>query len=146
MSAYYIVKPGSQEPMGPMSVEQIRQGVMAGTITMDYCFSTPGATEWKPLAQLPGLNIGVPGATAAPAGQRPDNFLVWSILVTLLCCWPLGIYAIIKSASVNGLWDQGKYSEAQAASNSAKNACIWSAVLGAVVTVLYVIGMVAAEA
>lgn len=146
MSAYYIVKPGSQEPMGPMSVEQIRQGVMAGTITMDYCFSTPGATEWKPLAQLPGLNVGVPGATAAPAGQRPDNFLVWSILVTLLCCWPLGIYAIIKSASVNGLWDQGKYSEAQAASNSAKNYCIWSAVLGAVATVLYVIAMVAAEA
>ena len=119
---------------------------MAGTITMDYCFSTPGATEWKPLAQLPGLNIGVPGATAAPAGQRPDNFLVWSILVTLLCCWPLGIYAIVKSSSVNGLWDQGKYSEAQAASNSAKNACIWSAVLGAVVTVFYVIAMVAAEA
>lgn len=146
MSAYYIVKPGSQEPMGPMSAEQIRQGVMAGTITMDYLFSTPGATEWKPLAQLPGLNMGVPGASVAPAGPRPDNYLVWSILVTILCCWPLGIYAIIKSASVNGLWEQGKCSEAQAAANSAKTACIWSAVLGVVVTVLYVIAVVGAEA
>lgn len=142
MSTYYIVKPGSQEPMGPMSAEQIRQGVMAGTITMDYCFSTPGATEWKPLAQLPGMNIGAASAVSPamggyPAGHRPDNYLIWSILVTLLCCWPIGIYAIIKSASVNGLWEQGKSTEARAAAEAAKKACIWSAVLGVVATVIY---------
>jgi hypothetical protein len=32
-----------------------------------------------------------------PAGQAPNNYLVWSILVTLFCCLPLGIVAIIKS-------------------------------------------------
>ena len=56
-----------------------------------------------------------------PAGQAPKNYLVWSILVTLFCCLPLGIVAIVKSASVNGLWAQGQYAEAQAAAASAKN-------------------------
>lgn len=55
-----------------------------------------------------------------PAGQQPDNYLVWSILVTLFCCLPLGIVAIVKSTQVSGLWAQGRYAEAQAAADSAK--------------------------
>ena len=38
------------------------------------------------------------------AGGPPDNKLVWSILVTLFCCLPFGIVAIIKSAEVNSKW------------------------------------------
>ena len=40
-----------------------------------------------------------------PAGQAPDNYLVWSILVTLFCCLPFGIVAIARFAgrtSVSG--------------------------------------------
>jgi len=72
-----------------------------------------------------------------PAGQAPNNYLVLSILVTLFCCLPLGIVAIVKSASVNGLWAQGQYAEAQAAAASAKKFTIWSAVAGIVVFVIY---------
>ena len=72
-----------------------------------------------------------------PAGQQPDNYLVWSILVTLFCCLPLGIVAIVKSTQVSGLWAQGRYAEAQAASDAAKKFCIWSAIAGVIVLVIY---------
>jgi len=72
-----------------------------------------------------------------PAGQQPDNYLVWSILVTLFCCLPLGIVAIVKSTQVNGLWAQGRYAEAQASADAAKKFVIWSAVAGVIVAVIY---------
>ncbi|OMC14712.1 hypothetical protein A5747_17940 [Mycobacterium sp. IS-836] len=64
---------------------------------------------------------------------------MWSILVTLFCCLPLGIVAIVKSSQVNGLWAQGQYAEAQAAADSAKKFVIWSAVIGVVVGIIYAI-------
>lgn len=36
--------------------------------------------------------------------QKPDNNLVWGILVTILCCLPFGIVSIIKASSVDNLW------------------------------------------
>lgn len=78
-----------------------------------------------------------------PAGQAPNNYLVWSILVTLFCCLPFGIVAIVKSSQVNGLWAQGRYAEAQASAESAKKWVIWSAVIGIVVGVIYGILMAA---
>ncbi len=77
-----------------------------------------------------------------PAGQAPNNYLVWSILVTLFCCLPLGIVAIIKSTQVNGLWQSGQYAEAQAAADSAKKFVTWSVIIGIVVDIIYVIVMV----
>lgn len=74
-----------------------------------------------------------------PPGQAPNNYLVWSILVTLFCCLPLGIVAIVKSSQVNGLWAQGQYAEAQNAANSAKTWAIWSMVIGLVVIAIYAI-------
>jgi len=62
-------------------------------------------------------------------GQRePDNYLVWAILVTVMCCLPFGIVSLISSNKVSGLWAQGRYAEAQAASDSAKK---W-AIIGAI--------------
>jgi len=76
-----------------------------------------------------------------PAGQAPNNFLAWSILVTLFCCLPFGIVAIVKSSQVNGLWAQGRYAEAQASADSAKKWVIWAAVAGVVVAIIYAILM-----
>jgi Interferon-induced transmembrane protein len=77
----------------------------------------------------------------APQGgaplQQPDNYLVWSILVTVLCCLPFGIVSIINAAKVNGLWGSGQYAEAQAASENAKKWAIWGAVAGVIVGVIY---------
>ncbi len=67
-----------------------------------------------------------------PAGQAPNNYLAWSILVTIFCCIPFGIVAIVKSSQVNGLWAQGRYTEAQASADGAKKWVIWSVVVGLV--------------
>lgn len=72
-----------------------------------------------------------------PAGQAPNNYLVWSILVTLFCFPITGIVAIVKAASVNGLWTQGLYGEAQAAAASAKKWVIWSVVIWVVAVIIY---------
>jgi predicted secreted protein len=74
-----------------------------------------------------------------PAGQAPNSHLVWSILVTLFCCLPFGIVAIVKSSQVNGLWAQGRYAEAQASADSARKWVIWSVVVGLVVGIIYAI-------
>jgi hypothetical protein len=70
-------------------------------------------------------------------GQRePDNYLVWAILCTVLCCLPLGIVSIVYSTKVSGLWAQGRYAEAQSASDSAKKWAIIGAIVGAVIYVI----------
>lgn len=73
-----------------------------------------------------------------PAAQAPNNYLVWSILVTLFCCLPFGIVAIVKSSQVNGLWAQGRYAEAQASADSARKWVTWGAVIGLIVFVINV--------
>lgn len=70
---------------------------------------------------------------------RPDNYLVWSILVTLFCCLPLGIVAIVRSIQVDILYSNGDYQGAQKASDDAKKYCIISAVIPAVICVFYLI-------
>jgi predicted secreted protein len=72
-----------------------------------------------------------------PAGQQPDNYLVWSILATLFCCLPFGVVAIVKSTQVSGLWAQGQYAEAQAAADAAKKWVKWSVIAAVVSAVLY---------
>lgn len=50
---------------------------------------------------------------------RPDSHLSKAIWTTICCCPPFGIVAIIKAASVNRLYDEGKYDEADEASYDA---------------------------
>ncbi|MBR1594266.1 MAG: CD225/dispanin family protein [Alloprevotella sp.] len=73
---------------------------------------------------------------------KPDNYLVWAILVTICCCWPLGIVSIVYSAKVNNLYMTGQYQQAVEAANNAKKWAIISAIAGGVVALLYVIYVV----
>jgi len=86
---------------------------------------------------------GPPPAYGAPQGgapaQQPDSNLVWGILCAVLCCLPLGIVSIVYASKVSGLWAQGRYPEAQVASDTAKKWAIWGAVAGVVVGIIYAI-------
>lgn len=73
---------------------------------------------------------------------RPDSYLVWSILVTLFCCLPFGIAAIVSSAKVDSLYASGRYAEAAAASASAKRWSIWGAAASVAVVVVYILFVV----
>lgn len=75
----------------------------------------------------------------ANPGVAPDNYLVWSILSTVLCCLPLGIVAIIKSNEVNTKWAMGDYQGAYDSAESAKKFAIWGAAVAGVLIVLYIV-------
>ncbi|MBN2686251.1 MAG: CD225/dispanin family protein [Pontiellaceae bacterium] len=78
------------------------------------------------------------------------NYLWQSIVVTILCCVPFGIPAIVFATKVNSLIVVGKISEAQDASAKAKMWC-WIAfglglasIIAGIVYQVVVIGSVAA--
>ena len=60
-----------------------------------------------------------PVSSTAPT-QEIKNYLVQSILVTLFCCLPFGIAAIVFSAQVNGKVQAGDIEGAMESSKKAK--------------------------
>lgn len=76
-----------------------------------------------------------PRPTGGPAGPIP-NYLVQSILVTLCCCLPLGIVAIVFAAQVNSKLAAGDIAGAMDASQKAKLFCWIGFGIGIVVTIL----------
>jgi hypothetical protein len=73
----------------------------------------------------------------AQAPVDVPNYLVFAILVTILCCPPAGIPAIVYAAQVNGKLQAGDIAGAQLASKNAKMWCIISAGVGLAVGVLW---------
>lgn len=73
-----------------------------------------------------GMSICPNCGTAAPRFPEPvkiQNYLVPSILVTLCCCVPAGIVAIVYAAQVNSKLASGDVAGAQ---ESARLAKMWS--------------------
>lgn len=79
----------------------------------------------------------------APASEIPTH-LALSIIVTLLCCLPLGIVGIVYASKVSGLVAAGRYDEARAASDSAKRWSLWGLGIGLVGTLVGVLFQVIA--
>ena len=124
-----------------------------------------GSPEWQGQQQQPGWQGPQPGWQGPPPGwqgqqpagwqgqpagwqgqqpgwpgqQQPDNYLVWAILCTFLCCFPFGIVSIVYSTKVSGLWNQGRYAEAQSAADSAKKWAIIGAIVGGVFYLIVVL-------
>ena len=73
------------------------------------------------------------------AGGPPDNKLVWSILVTLFCCLPFGVVAIIKSAEVNSKWNAGDVAGANQSAAEAGRWIKWSVITAIIIDVLAVL-------
>ncbi|MEO8069156.1 MAG: CD225/dispanin family protein [Flavobacteriales bacterium] len=63
--------------------------------------------------------------TLPPLNERPKNWLVESILVTIFCCLPFGIAGIVNAANVNSRFDTGDFNGADRAS---KEAAKWTKV------------------
>ncbi|WP_294083530.1 CD225/dispanin family protein [Proteiniphilum sp. UBA5384] len=51
---------------------------------------------------------------------KPSNWLWQSILVTILCCIPFGIVAIIYATKVDSFYFRGQYEEAERSAQKAK--------------------------
>lgn len=75
-------------------------------------------------------------------GVMPDTHMVGAILVTLFCCLPFGIVAIVKAAQVSSCYNRGDYNGAVNASNEANKWVKWGLISGIIIGVLYVIAIV----
>ncbi len=67
---------------------------------------------------------------------QPKNYLIESILVTILCCLPFGIAGIVFASQVNSKYDAGDYVGALQASKDAKKWMTWGLISGIIVLVL----------
>ena len=88
-----------------------------------------------------GNNQGYGNPQGVPIGDKPNNYLVWAIIVTVLgvCfCLPMitGIISIVFSVKVDSEWKNGNVEAANQASEKAKLFAIISAILIAVIWVL----------
>ena len=81
--------------------------------------------------------------TGAPSSQHVPTHLAPAILVTLFCCLPFGIVAIVFAAQVNGKLQAGDYEGAQSASNNAKTWCWVSFGAGLVIGLFGIISAIA---
>jgi len=83
------------------------------------------------------------GAAGSAQGQAPvqsvPNHLVEAILVTVCCCLPFGVVAIVYAASVNGKLQAGDYA---GAADASRKAAMWSWV-GLGLGLLWAVAMVA---
>ncbi len=83
----------------------------------------PVPMQRAPMAPVPGVDV--------------PNYLVFAILVTILCCIPAGIPAIVYAAQVNGKLQAGDIAGAQVASKNAKMWCWIAAGAGLAVGVIW---------
>jgi uncharacterized membrane protein YvbJ len=81
--------------------------------------------------------------TPGQQAQNIPNYLIQSILVTIFCCLPLGIPAIVFASQVNTKAQAGDLDGAMVASRKAKMWCWWSFGLGIITSILYVLSTLA---
>ncbi|MGA9995303.1 MAG: CD225/dispanin family protein [Pyrinomonadaceae bacterium] len=82
-----------------------------------------------------------PPPPVGASGAAPSNYLVPAILVTLFCCLPGGVVAIIYATQVNSKTAAGDIAGAEAASKSAKMWVMISAGVGVALILIYIVAM-----
>jgi hypothetical protein len=94
--------------------------------------------DWVGADQVPGLPLRVvPDLPFKQEKPVVQSYLAWSILVTLLFCWPLGIPAIVYSTQVNSKLARGDFDGAVKASKKARTFCWISFGLGLVANAIF---------
>lgn len=142
MSQYYYTD--GKERFGPYTMEELKnKNISAETLVWKE-----GLVDWVPARNLADLQTLFSSASdfQLPANvpymppvaeTRPKNWLVESILVTILCCLPFGIIGIINATKVDTLWTSGQYEAAHKASREAAKWVKLGAISGFIILVLY---------
>ena len=96
----------------------------------------PSSQQQPSYAPPPPPHAGY-GGPGAPRPHIP-NYLVPAILVTLCCCLPFGIVAIVFAAQVNSKLAAGDIAGATAASRNAKMWCWLAFGIGLLIQIIWV--------
>lgn len=99
---------------------------------------TPAPSPVQPAGVQPNFgNVQSPPNYTGPTGpqysKKPRSFMVEAIAVSLICCQPLGIAAIVNAANVNARYYNGDLHGARLASEAARRWIIWAIVMAVVV-------------
>jgi hypothetical protein len=160
MANYYYAD-SARQIKGPVPFEQLRTLLREGALTASSLVAEVGASDWVKLSEVltdlapppgqneppapPGSPYATPGTATPPfyfpatgLDRRIPNYLVQSILVTIFCCLPFGIVAIVYASKVDTLQLTGDFQGAQSASNSAKTWCLISFIIGIIIVALLV--------
>jgi hypothetical protein len=97
----------------------------------------PGASVCPNCSAPVGRPLTMAGPGVAAAGPAINNYLVPSVLVTLCCCLPFGVVAIVYAAQVNTKLSVGDYAGAEASARNAKMWCWIGFALGLVIAICY---------
>ena len=73
----------------------------------------------------------------------PPDHLIFNIMMTLFCCWPIGICAIMKSLECRNAIQTGNKERADSLSAAAKRLGMWTLGVGviciALIFVMYIV-------
>lgn len=72
----------------------------------------------------------------------PETHLTKAIILTVLCCWPFGIPAIVNASGVENAFHSGNYALAVEKSKKAAKWCNITMIVGIIFWVLYIVLMI----
>jgi len=153
---WYYSKNNTQ--CGPVSNDELRSKLACGEVVGADMVWREGLPDWCPANSLPELAVATTGPPPVPVGQLLEggayipptaycpapgapipNYLWQAIVITIFCCWPLGIPAIVYAAKVDGLRARGDFQGAKSASASAKQWCWISFGSGMAIIILVIL-------
>lgn len=97
------------------------------------------AASMPPAYAYPGQAGGYQASAGYPQGMGAANIDPWfwqSIVATVLCCLPVGIYAIVKSTAAKSALERGDVQAAMREAGVAKKATLWAVGAGVVMQIL----------
>ena len=157
MSQYIIIGADGRE-YGPKDETEVREWIQQGRLNALSQIKEVGEEEWVSLGSRPEFEVHHSNETSAPPSAPPlpsgpsapptyqiPTYLAQSILVTLCCCLPVGIPAIVYASRIDNLMRMGQYTEAQECSRKAKMWCWISFGIGIPANIIVFIFQFAAE-
>lgn len=150
----YIIIGGDGREYGPKEETEVREWVQQGRLNALSQIKEVGEDEWVSLGSRPEFSAQqsdtaiaspLPAGPSAPPTYQIPTYLAQSILVTLCCCLPVGIPAIVYASRIDNLMRMGQYTEAQECSRKAKMWCWISFGIGIPANIIAFIFQFAAE-
>ena len=150
----YIIIGGDGREYGPKDETEVREWIEQGRLNALSQIKEVGEHEWVSLGSRPEFAVQqnnepstppLPAGPSAPPTYQIPNYLAQSILVTLCCCLPVGIPAIVYASRIDNLMRMGQYAEAQECSRKAKMWCWISFGIGIPANIIAFIFQFAAE-
>ena len=129
---YYLLKDGNKK--GPFGLNELK----TKPLSIDMLVWYKGLSDWLEIKEIPELNELLKDVPP-DRPQMPETYLLESILVTIFCCLPLGIVAIVKSLKVSEYYNRGQYAEAKVQSEETKMYFELGAIIGVSIIVLILI-------